>query len=96
MNISLNEETVLNCTAIATFINWEINGETLSVVHRNKGFDDSGPIVVLDEISNRRMRTLRVVGSHDSNGSNITCFAFLRITPTDFNTAPSEPTLILV
>ena len=94
INISLNEVAVLNCTAIATFINWEVNGQPIDD-HISQDFDDSARPVLVNETQNLRMRTLRVTGSSDSNGSNITCVAVLA-TSTTHPIAISEPALILV
>ena len=96
VNISLNEVAEINCIAIATFINWVTNGQPLENAIRDKGFDDSSPTVTLNETKELRMRILRVVGSPDSNGANISCIAFLHITATNVSTAVSEPALILV
>ena len=93
VNISLNEVAEINCIAIATFTAWEVNGQPFDNAIRSKGFDDSAPTVILNETQNLRMRTLRVVGSPDSNGANITCIA-IQISP--LSAATSEPALILV
>ena len=95
VNISLNDVAEINCKAIATFINWVVNGQPLDNAIRSKGFDDSLPIVTLNETRDLRMRTLRVVGSSDSDGANITCSVLL-LTTTIFDVAESEPALILV
>ena len=91
-NVSLNEVAVFNCTAITTFINWEVNGQFVDDQTRRKGFDDTASLVTLDAAKNLRMRVLRVLGSPDSNDSNITCVA-IRL---GLNTLRSEPALILV
>ena len=96
VNISLNEVAVFNCTAIATFIIWRVNGEPVANI-RSKGFDDKALIVTVNETQNLRMRTLRVVGSPDSHNVSITCVALLQISGTNnFSVAQSEPALILV
>ena len=86
---------MLHCTAIATFIDWEVNGQPVDD-HDSQGFDDSARTVLLNETQDLRMRTLRLMGSHDTNGTNITCIAVLEITSTTFSAAHSEPALILV
>ena len=96
VNISVDEVAVFNCTAIATFIRWEADGQPLNNITRSKGFDDTAPIVALNHTTGLHMRTLSVVGSPDTNGTNITCFALLRISSTMFGAAKSEPALILV
>ena len=94
VNISLNEVAEINCKAIATFINWEVNGQPFDDTTRSKGFDDSALIVILNVTQNLRISTLRVVGSPDSNGANITCIA-IQLIPM-ISGAASEPALILV
>ena len=96
MNISLNEVAVLNCTAIATFINWEVNGQPVNDLDSpDFSYSASTVVVRVNETQTLRMSTLKVTGSSDSNGSNITCFAFL-LTSTTHPIAKSEPALILV
>ena len=89
-NVSLNEVAVLNCTAIATFIDWEVNGQAVDKSTRSKGFDDSTPLVTLNKQQNLRMRALGVTGSSDSNTTNIKCVAIHNVP------VKSEPALILV
>ena len=97
VNISLKKVAKINTIAFATYINWKVNGEPVDNVTRSKGFNDSVQEEPLDKTRNLRMRTLRVVGSPDSNGANITCVAYLQSSSsTDFDAAESEPALILV
>ena len=90
-NISLNEVTFLNCTAIAEWIRWKINGQP---VDNNTDFDESPQTVELNKTQELSRGTLKVVGSTDSNHTNITCFAIYRYVPPDIS--QSEPALILV
>ena len=92
--ISLNEVAVLSCTAIADFINWAVNGIPANE-YKSNVFDDSAPIVTLDAMRDLRMRTLRVLGSPDSNGVNVTCIAFLHTGTTNVSVAVSEPAVIV-
>ena len=93
-NISLNEVAKLNCTAIATFIIWEVNGQPVGDLD-SPDFDSSAQTMLVNGTQNLRVRTLRVTGSSDSNGSNITCVAVLHTSATH-PIAISEPALILV
>ena len=92
VNISINELTEISCTAIKTFIDWEVNGKPVDDLNS----EVFAPLLTLNQTESFRMRTLRIVGSFDSNNSNIVCFAFLQISSTTFSAAVSEPTLILV
>ena len=97
MNISLNEFAMFNCTAIASLITWEINGVLINDGDlRDKGFDDSAPILTLDASQDLRGTSLRVLGSPDSNNVSITCVAITPITPFTNDVNTSEPALMLV
>ena len=76
MNISWNGVALINCTAIATFIDWEANGKQIDSF-RSKGFDDTAASVVLNRTQSLRMATLRVVGSSNSNNVSVVCVALL-------------------
>ena len=96
MNISLNGTAAFNCTATATFINWEANGKPVDEALKNKGFVE-GALITIDEEENLRTKTLRVVGLNDNNNVTILCVATLtNIQTTDSTVAESEPALILV
>ena len=94
-NISLNQVAVLNCTAIATFIYWEVNGEPADD-WRSRGIDDRAPTVILDDAKSLRLATLRVEGSYGMNSANLTCIAILSIVGTDPSIATSDKVFIQV
>ena len=95
VNITLSKVAVLNCTAIATWIIWLVNGEPIDDTLRSKGFDDYTELVTLNETQDLRLKTLNVTGSSDSNGTSISCFVAL-FHSTTHPIATSEPALILV
>ena len=92
VNITLNGVALFNCTAIATLINWEANGEPTL---RSEGFDDTAAPVVLDQTQSLRMATLRVVGSSNSNNVSVVCVAVL-VSSTIKPVERSEAALLLV
>ena len=75
MNAALNITVHFTCTAIAIDIEWEVNRDSITPDLRNRGFDDSSPLITLNSTQNVHMSTLAVLGSADNNGSNITCVA---------------------
>ena len=72
MNISSGDHAVFNCTAIATFINWEVNGTTVDAEFLSKGFETQQ---LVDPDNN-----LTVLGTTENNGSFITCHSLLLLT----------------
>ena len=96
MNVSLNGFAMFNCTAIANFIIWEIDGVLIDGDLRNKGFDDRAPLVTLNLTQNLRSTSLRVLGSPDSSNVSIACVAIIPITPTTNYFDVSKPALMLV
>ena len=96
MNVSLNGFAIFNCTAIASFISWEIDGVLINGDIRDKGFDDTAPVVTLDAAQDLRGTSLRVLGSPDSNNVSITCVAIIPITHFTNDVNTSEPALMLV
>ena len=96
MNISLNGFAMFNCTAIASFITWEIDGVLIDSDLRNKGFDDSAPTLTLNLTQQLHSTSLKVLGSPDSNNVSITCLAIIPITPFMNAINTSEPALMLV
>ena len=96
MNVSLNGFAIFNCTAIASLITWEIDGVLIDGDLRDKGFDDTAPVVTLDAAQDLRGTSLRVLGSPDSNNVSITCVAIIPITPFTSDANTSEPALMLV
>ena len=95
MNTALSKVAVLNCTGIATVIDWLVNGQPIDDTLRRKGFDDFTPLVTLNKAQDLRLNTLNVTGSSDNNGTNVSCVATL-ISSTIRPIARSEPALILV
>ena len=93
VNVPSGDHAVFNCTAIATFINWEVNGETLN--SELLGFEEQ-EVVDLDISQNLRMRSLTVLGSPDSNNASIACIAVLEVAPLMFVANRSNPALLLV
>ena len=96
MNVSLNGFATFNCTAIASLITWEIDGVLINGDLRDKGFDDTAPVVTLDGTQDLRGTSLRVLGSLNNNNTNITCVAIIPVTLTTNNVNTSEPALMLV
>ena len=96
MNISLNGFAMFNCTAIASFITWEIDGVLIDGDLRDKGFDDSAPTLTFNLTQELRSTSLRVLGSPESNNVSITCLAIIPITHFINDVDTSEPGLVLV
>ena len=96
MNVSLNGFAIFNCTAIASLITWEIDGVLIDGDLRDKGFDNTAPVVTLDAAQDLRGTSLRVLGSPDSDNVSITCLAIIPITLTTSDANTSEPALVLV
>ena len=93
VDAALNITVPFTCTAIAIDIEWEVNGETITPDLRNRGFDDSSPLITLNSTQNLHMSTIAVLGSADNNGSNITCLAASLSAPF---IVKSEPAVLLV
>ena len=93
VNAVLNITVSFTCTAIALDIEWEVNGETITPDLRNRGFDDSSPLITLNSTQNLHMSTIAVLGSADNNGSNIACLAISLSAPF---LVKSEPAVLLV
>ena len=92
MNITLGEVAEINCGANnAIYIGWFVNGQRV-IGTSSKSFDNTKPAVIVNDLY---MRTLRVVGSSDSNGAHIVCLAILHVGDR-IHFARSEPALILV
>ena len=92
-NAGLNETVSFTCTAIGGIIGWQVNRATITTELRSRGFDDSAPPVTLNATQNLQTSTLRVFGSVDNNGTNITCVVFF-IIPSSKD--ESEVALLLV
>ena len=93
-NITINTTATFTCRAIATFITYEVNGQPITAEQRENEFDDSSPLVTIDQATNLRSKNLTVLGTFGNNGSNITCSAVLLSNPPSINT--SDPVLIHV
>ena len=93
VDAALNITVHFTCTAIALDIEWEVNGERITSDLRNRGFDDTSPLITLNSTQNLRMSTIAVLGSADNNGSNITCVALSLSAPFILE---SEPAVLLV
>ena len=93
VNAVLNITVHFTCTAIAIDIEWTVNGGKITIDLRNRGFDDSSPLITLNSTQNLRMSTIAVLGSADNNGSNITCVAISLSAPFILE---SEPAVLLV
>ena len=87
---------MFNCTAIASFITWEIDGVLIDADLRGTGFDDSAPELTLNLTQQLRGTSLSVLGSPISNNVSITCVAVTQITLTTNDVNTSEPALMLV
>ena len=95
MNITINEVAVINCTAVATVIHWEINYFSI-LAYSDKGFADSETELITDgAIENLHTKKLWVTGSPDSNGVQVVCVATL-YSNGDYKITASEPALVLV
>ena len=93
VNAVLNITVHFTCTAIAIDIEWEVNGDSITPDLRNRGFDDSSPLITLNSTQNLHMSTMAVLGSADNNGSNITCVALSLSAPFILE---SEPAVLLI
>ena len=93
-DIEINTTATFTCRAIATFITYEVNGQSITAEQRKNGFDDSAPLVTIDQATNLRSRNLTVLGTSGNNGSNITCSAILLSSPPSSTT--SDPVVIRV
>ena len=93
VSAALNRTVHFTCTASAIDIQWEVNGERVNSDLRNRGFDDSSPLMALNITQNLHMSVINVLGSADNNGSNITCVALSLSAPFILE---SEPAVLLV
>ena len=95
VNISLNGVATLNCTAIANFINWKVNGTPVDDL-RQQGIESFDNKIRNEELGkNRHIARLRVKGSSNSNHAMVTCVAVLT-KGVDISSVFSKPALILV
>ena len=90
-NISLNQKTILNCTAVAEYINWLVDGVNAREV--NSAFEVGDPVSI-------NYRTicgkLIVQGSKLSNGTKIICSAVKLSGGHVYTHEKSKPITILV
>ena len=93
VNAALNITVHFTCTAFAIDIQWEVNGERINSDLRNRGFDDSSPLMTLNITQNLHMSVINVLGSADNNHSNITCVALSLSAPFILE---SKPAVLLV
>ena len=84
---------MFNCTAIADFINWRIDGEPLNADLESRGFE-SQPLVNLDPSINSKMKSLKVNGSLDNSNTSIVCVAYP--VQSSGKGCQSDPALLLV
>ena len=94
LNITINEVAVMNCTAVATYIDWEVNHVSV-LVYSDKGIIQS-ETVTHDAAQNLRTRKLWVTGSSDSDGARIVCVVTLFNSDDSHQTISSEPALVRV
>ena len=95
VNVSSGDHAVFNCTAIATFINWEVYGGPLDSNLISRGFKPQLTIE-LNVSQNLRMGSLRVLGSPDNDDVSIVCVALLQLPSFMFVANGSDPVLLLV
>ena len=91
VNITLNQRVLLNCTAVASFINWFVNGTTPVSDLNMAVFDES--VKTGTSGSDLRTKLLSVLGTPESNESRITCVGTTHSPPSQES---SDPALILV
>lgn len=94
VNISLNEEAVFTCKAVADHINWRANSTPVNDVMDKGFFGDMLPVPI-NEAENIYSSQLRVVGSDFSNATMIVCRVSLLVMNV-YTVATSEPVLLLV
>ena len=95
VNIAENSNALVTCTAICSFINWEVNRQPLNNEFRDQGFHEM-PTIDLNVTENQRRESLQVLGSPHSNNVSIVCVAVLQLPNETFVGALSEPALVLV
>ena len=91
VNISLNGEAEFNCTGIGSTFFWKANGTELS--NDGKKIFIAPPLLV-DEVQDLKISTLRVTVASTDNATNITCTA-IKLDPFSISNE-SEPALLLV
>ena len=94
-NITESYTTLVNCTAIGSYINWKVNDSPVNDDLQNQGFHEL-TTVDLNVTENLRMKSLQVLGSPHSNNVSIVCVALLQVSTTMYDAVSSEPALVLV
>ena len=94
VNVSLNEEAVFTCKAVADHINWRANSTPVTDI-MDKGFFGNMLPVAINETENIYSSQLRVVGSDFSNSTMIACRVNM-LAMNVYTVATSEPALLLV
>ena len=84
---------LFNCTAIATFINWNIN-DTPVDQFTSKQFQEQASVVV-NATQSLILETLRVLGLLEKN-IRIVCADVLEVSSNMFNGVSSDPAMMLV
>ena len=95
INMSVNEETVMSCTAIGDHINWNVNGDPLLGDEHAGFFYSHQSLILLDGATNRRMGQLTIRGLTTINGTMVTCVAS-QLIESKHSVAVSDPALVLV
>lgn len=93
VNISLNEERVLTCTAIGDVINWKANNTRVEEINIPE-ISPAIPIPI-NKTKSELKGQLHAIGSQIINHTWIEC-SVLQFSNQPFSIASSEPVLILV
>ena len=91
-NIIQNRTSDFSCTAVADFINWLVNNQSIDSQLNARGFE-GGAIVIINSTLNLRERNLSVLGSTENNGSVVTCVAVIISPPSKATSKPVEVTV---
>lgn len=92
MNVTINETAVFTCVAVGTFIEFEVNNQTIDLVLRNRGFDDTSLEI---SVNNTLTRKLRALGTIENNASEVYCLVFQVDVP-PFSLVRSSAAILLV
>ena len=95
VNVSSGDHAEFNCTAIATFINWEVNGGPIDSDLESRGFETQFTID-LNVSQDLRMESLRVLGSPENDNTTITCVVVLVLPSLMVVADKSDPAVLLV
>ena len=83
---------MFTCVAVGTFIEFEVNNQTIDLVLRNRGFDDSSLEV---SVNGTLTRKLRVLGTIENNASKVYCLVF-QVDVKPFSLVRSSAAILLV